>query len=41
VGTSEAASCQAYLDEQLMEEPSRNTDGDWLSPIEGTVELGP
>lgn len=39
--TSEAASCLAYLDEQLMEEPSRNTDGDWLSPIEGTVELGP
>jgi len=41
--TSEAASCLAYLDEQLMEEPSRHPDppSDWLDPIEGTVELGP
>jgi hypothetical protein len=41
--TSRAASCLAFLDEQLMreEEPGRHVDGDWLGPIEGTVELGP
>lgn len=42
--TSEAASCLAFLDEQLlMEECCRNSENppDWLSPIEGTVEFGP
>ena len=40
---SQAASCLAFLDEQLREEetPGRHVDGDWLDPIEGTVELGP
>jgi Tol biopolymer transport system component len=38
--TSEAATCLAFFDEQLMEERSRYPDGLWLSPIEGTVELG-
>jgi hypothetical protein len=39
--TSLATSCLAYLEEQLRAEPGRNTDGDWLSPIEGSLELGP
>jgi hypothetical protein len=39
--TSKAASCLAYLEEQVMLEPGRNTDRDWLSPIEGTIEFGP
>jgi hypothetical protein len=41
--TSRAANCLAFLDEQLIEEeePGKHVDGDWLGPIEGTVELGP
>ena len=41
---SEAASCLAFLDEQLlMEECCRNSEDppDWLSPIQGSVEFGP
>ena len=41
--TSEAASCLAYLDEQLIWELRTHPgpDGDWLDPVEGTVEFGP
>ena len=36
-----AASCLAGLDEQLARERRIRPDGDFLSPIGGTVELGP
>ena len=38
--TSRAASCLAFLDEQLMWERSTHPEGDFADPIEGTVEFG-